>query len=207
MAEPQLDDSGTRARVIQAALDCILDRGFYRASSNEIARRAGVTWGVIQYHFGTRERLLVAALRDATGQLVAHLERADVSGATVEERVRKCLAVLAGWYGSPTYLAYLQIILNLSHDPATSADAAQALTESNDHAQQRITELLDRVVGRAGSNPELRAMLFHVGRGFALSNLITEAATPGREPVAVDAARVHERTELLILALAVLLER
>ena len=29
---------------------CILEEGFYRASSNKIARRAGVTWGVIQYH-------------------------------------------------------------------------------------------------------------------------------------------------------------
>ena len=53
----------TRARVIQAAVDCILDEGFYRASSNRIAERAGVTWGVIQHHFGTREALLIEVFK------------------------------------------------------------------------------------------------------------------------------------------------
>ena len=56
-------DLATRERVIAAAVDSILERGFYRASSNEIARRAGVTWGVIQHHFGTREALMLAVLR------------------------------------------------------------------------------------------------------------------------------------------------
>ena len=51
-------DSISRQRVIDAAIACILDQGFYRASSNAIAERAGVTWGVIQYHFGTREALM-----------------------------------------------------------------------------------------------------------------------------------------------------
>ncbi len=43
-------DSATRDRVIAAAITCILERGYYRASTNEIARTAGVTWGVIIDH-------------------------------------------------------------------------------------------------------------------------------------------------------------
>ena len=60
-------DSISRQRVIDAAIACILDQGFYRASSNAIAERAGVTWGVIQYHFGTREALMLAVLERARG--------------------------------------------------------------------------------------------------------------------------------------------
>src|SRR5207244_10664683 len=59
-APEAMSDESTRARVIDAAIACILDEGFYRASSNKIAKRAGVTWGVIQYHFGTREALMLA---------------------------------------------------------------------------------------------------------------------------------------------------
>ena len=55
-----MNDESTRGRVVDAAIECILDEGFYRASSNKIAKRAGVTWGVIQYHFGTREALMLA---------------------------------------------------------------------------------------------------------------------------------------------------
>jgi len=38
-----MSDESTRARVVDAAIACILDEGFYRASSNRIAKRAGVT--------------------------------------------------------------------------------------------------------------------------------------------------------------------
>ncbi|MEY2458244.1 MAG: hypothetical protein QOG30_74, partial [Acidimicrobiaceae bacterium] len=48
------NEQATRRAVIDAAVASILERGFYRASSNEITRRAGVTWGVIQHYFGTR---------------------------------------------------------------------------------------------------------------------------------------------------------
>ena len=64
----------TRARVIEAARGCISELGYHGASSNEIARRAGITWGVIQYHFGTRESVLLAvvdhAIEEAFGQQV-----------------------------------------------------------------------------------------------------------------------------------------
>jgi DNA-binding NarL/FixJ family response regulator len=52
-------DLAARERVIDATVSCILELGFYRASTNEIARRAGVTWGVIQHYFGTREALML----------------------------------------------------------------------------------------------------------------------------------------------------
>ena len=59
---PKPERDSPHQRILEAALDCILERGFYRASSNEIARRSGMTWGAIQYYFGTRERLMLAAL-------------------------------------------------------------------------------------------------------------------------------------------------
>src|SRR4051794_12885262 len=99
MAEPSgTEESSTRERVIDAAVSSILELGFYRASSNEIARRAGVTWGVIQYHFGTREKLLVACLRAGTARLESLLTEADVVGATFEERLGRYFALLRKWY-------------------------------------------------------------------------------------------------------------
>ena len=55
-------DEQIRHALLNAAIASILERGYYRASSNEIARRADVTWGAIQYHFGTRVELLLAVL-------------------------------------------------------------------------------------------------------------------------------------------------
>ena len=65
------DGEQTWRRVLDAAEECILELGYYQASSNEIARRAGVTWGVIQHQFGTREGLLLAVLNDRWASMQA----------------------------------------------------------------------------------------------------------------------------------------
>lgn len=51
----QRDD--TRARIVEAALECFSERGFHGASTREIARRAGANQGLITYHFRSKEEL------------------------------------------------------------------------------------------------------------------------------------------------------
>jgi len=89
-----MSDDSTRARVIDAAIACILDEGFYRASSNKIAKRAGVTWGVIQYHFGTREALMLAVHERGVAELDRCLVEAEIGGETLEPRMDSCVAAL-----------------------------------------------------------------------------------------------------------------
>src|ERR1700691_1246633 len=75
-------DMATRDRGIEAAVTCILENGFYRASTNEIARTAGVTWGVIQHYFGTREALMLAVLQEGAGEFFASVENRHIEGET-----------------------------------------------------------------------------------------------------------------------------
>ena len=89
-------DSATRDRVIEATVACILERGYYRASTNEIARTAGVTWGVIQHYFGTREGLMLAVLQDGASQFVAIVEDVEIDGETVTERMNQLLDIFFG---------------------------------------------------------------------------------------------------------------
>ena len=64
----------TRAKVIQAAIDCIYAEGFYAAHTNRIAEQAGVSWGVLQYHFGDKDGLLQAVLDTIFANLSIDLE-------------------------------------------------------------------------------------------------------------------------------------
>src|ERR1700691_5470478 len=88
-----------RERVIKATVDCIIDLGFYRGSStNEIARRAGVTWGVIQHYFGNREGLMLAVLQDGARHMVETVVEARIDGDTVEERMAQRIDVFSAHY-------------------------------------------------------------------------------------------------------------
>src|SRR6476619_1854498 len=128
-----MSDEPTQERVVDAAIACILDEGFYRASSNKIAKRAGVTWGVIQYHFGTREALLVAVHERGLEELDRCLTDAVIVGGTVEARLASFVDALWSYYRRPEFLAYMQVVLNLSHDPTTAEPTRLALKSS--HAQ------------------------------------------------------------------------
>jgi AcrR family transcriptional regulator len=165
------------ARILTAALDCILDCGFYRASSNEIARRAGMTWGAIQYHFGTREKLMLAALEVFDSEFEARLRDADVSTGTTAERLEQLAALLSRQYARPQYLAALQIILNLSHNPQTSAETAAALTHFDNRLSQRLRDLINTAIGPRADAATL-SLVFHAFRGLAVSHLINAETSP-----------------------------
>ena len=69
-------DRGDRTRdlLINETVRCIREEGFSAASARHIIERAGVSWGVIQHHFGDRDGLLTAVIEDAVERLCSSLE-------------------------------------------------------------------------------------------------------------------------------------
>jgi AcrR family transcriptional regulator len=173
--------SGAPARgvVVEAAIQCILERGIYRASSNAIAERAGVTWGAIQHHFGTREALMLAVLEEGNDRLRRLLSTAEIDGGSVEERVQEYLAVLDRYYGSQEYLAFMQVLLTLAHDPRTSEQTLatmQRITHSVDADLHRLAR--EVLAGTGVEESQLGPLLFHALRGMAMSHLMLSANPP-----------------------------
>jgi AcrR family transcriptional regulator len=173
-----MTDDSTRARVVDAAIACILDEGFYRASSNKIAGRAGVTWGVIQYHFGTREALMVAVHERGVGELDRCLADAVITGDTLEQRVGSFVDALWAYYRRPEFLAYMQVILNLSHDPTTAESTQAALKSVSARVNERVPALARAVVGSDVSDVEVERIgrfFYNLVRGLALDQELLEA--------------------------------
>jgi len=190
---PSTDNGAARQRMIVAAVDCILEKGYYRASSNEIARRAGVTWGVIQYHFGTRERLMLAVFEDAGQKLIDHSRNAKIIGSTTHEQLLSYFDYLMGFYGRPEYLAYVEISLNLARDPGTSAETMNGFRRIRD-------EFAEHQVVAPAVHPRFHVLVFETLRGLILSHLLRfdRSLTVQVD----DRAAFDERARLLIEGLA-----
>ena len=173
-----MTDESTRARVVDAAIGCILDEGFYRASSNKIAKRAGVTWGVIQYHFGTREALLLAVHERGLDELDRCLTEAVIVGDTLDARLESFVDALWSYYRRPEFLAYMQVMLNLSHDPTTASSTQAALKPVGARVNERVPELTREIVGTDMSDAEIQRIgrfIYNVVRGLALDQELVEA--------------------------------
>src|SRR3954453_19116461 len=101
----------TRALVIDETVRCILEEGFGAASAKHITERAGVTWGVVQYHFGDRDGLLMAVVDKGFAELSEALSELPIAAETVRDRTE--LIVNAAWeaFSSPTSMAALEILI------------------------------------------------------------------------------------------------
>ena len=164
------DPEATRRKVVDAAVESILDVGYYESSSNEIARRAGVTWGVIQHQFGTREALLLEVLDDMWGRLQASIHNADVGTGTLEERLGALLEVLALHYGNREHLVAIQIGLDLAHNPNTSAETRRAVIRHADRLARAWQPLSVDTLGPLAADAELVSYTFATLRGYLIGN-------------------------------------
>jgi len=188
--------------MLAAAVETILEEGYYRASSNRIAQRAGVTWGVIQYHFGTRELLLLAVAHNGAEDLLTRLRTAEIHGDTIEARLESLADVIWAHYRRPQFLAYVQVLLNLSKDPRTSADTVESLAESERVVGGLWQDLIDQVIPAEQQRPRLGSVIFELIRGLAIGQSLMEALPHGTPRRADDEAR-----HALVQALAAYLNR
>jgi len=166
------DGEVTRARVLTAAVESILAKGYYQTSSNEIARRAGVTWGTLQHQFGTREALLLELLNERWGWLQERVATAQIEGTTLEERLRSVLEVFASYYAHPDHLAHLQILLDLSRAPDASEATRQAIAVHGAELSRAWRPLFVQVLGDAAGDDELVRYVFLALRGYLSGTLI-----------------------------------
>jgi TetR/AcrR family transcriptional regulator, regulator of cefoperazone and chloramphenicol sensitivity len=107
---PRKRGDDTRAKIIDETVRCIVEEGFSAATAKHVAERAGVTWGVIQYHFGDRNGLLMAVVDDGVAKLVESLSSAEVSDLPLEQRLETVVDIAWNCYSSPTSLAAFEIL-------------------------------------------------------------------------------------------------
>jgi AcrR family transcriptional regulator len=104
----------TRARILDAVLESIAEGGFQRTTAAEITRRAGVTWGAVQHHFGDKDGALIAVVEASFEAFAASLREIPVDGVGLAKRAS--LFVDRAWlhFSSSLYRSTFEILLNFS---------------------------------------------------------------------------------------------
>lgn len=74
MARPKNTDE-RRAQIVQGLLTVMAKEGYARASVVAIARAAGLSPGLVHYHFGSKQEVLVGLVDELTGRFSRRLER------------------------------------------------------------------------------------------------------------------------------------
>jgi len=104
----------TRARIIELTVSSVLADGLDGVNVRSIAQDAGVTWGVVQYHFGDREGLLAAVVTQGFDELTEALRPLGDVAATGDVRARVKTVVATAWpaMSSPTSRAAIEVLVS-----------------------------------------------------------------------------------------------
>jgi AcrR family transcriptional regulator len=78
-------------------IDAIAELGFPRASVAEVARRAGVSKGVVTYHFAAKDDLIQAVIADVLAAMAGHMEARLVAAEPLRFPEKFLAAYLAAW--------------------------------------------------------------------------------------------------------------
>jgi AcrR family transcriptional regulator len=196
----------SRERMIAATIDCILEVGFYRATSNEIARRAGFTWGVIQRQFGSREALMLAVYEEEWQHLVTTLRHAEIVGESVSERIASLFAILWDYYSRPEFFAVLQITMNLRKDPKTSGAAREIVHRSSLEAEDIGPAIVRQVFPDRTVDAALMTYVYYSIRDFCIGVHI-ESATALEETLQRRLRHLDREKDLLLGGLTAMVKR
>jgi AcrR family transcriptional regulator len=84
----------TRHQILEAAMQCFAKQGYDKTSTEAIAKAAGVSQGIIFHHFGTKEGLFSAIVRQGIEALEGCAERAEQSGLPPPEKIHLLLRLM-----------------------------------------------------------------------------------------------------------------
>lgn len=162
-----------RARLLEATVDCLVERGFSGTSTTLVSERAGVSRGAQLHHFPTKNDLVVAAVQHLTLVRGAELATAAERLPTGPGRTRAVLQMLADHFTSPVFAAALELWVAARTDPTLLAEVAPLEQRVGREAHRLTVEALGADEARPGTRELVQATLDLV-RGLGLANTITD---------------------------------
>lgn len=140
--------SSGRDRILAAAEELFAERGYARTSTARLATAAGVPQGLIFYHFGTKEGLLLALIRERSTRTLADLVPGSVP-ADPHAAVVELWSRLSRHLGKQTPMHRI-VFRESEHHPEVQARAR----EIHDSITASVSGYLARVTG--DRKPEAR---------------------------------------------------
>lgn len=186
---PQADRTrAMRLRLLEATVECLVERGYSGTSTTLVSERAGVSRGAQLHHFPTKNDLVVAAVEHVTQLRGAELSAAFAGLAPVEPRgeaaastghritrLREVMRLLGDHFSSPVFTAALELWV-----AARTDETLLAVVAPFEQRVGRVThQLTAEALGVDESQPGVREIVqatLDLVRGLGLANTVSDDA-------------------------------
>jgi AcrR family transcriptional regulator len=173
----------TRRRVLDAAVGCLVERGYAKTTVEEVARRAGVSLGAERHHFPSKIDLLTHAVRHLFQGLGEDTKQAFM--ALPQGAGRPGMAVELWWqsFQDPRSYAAFEVYFASRTDPALR----EAFTPvARGHGNNLDAGLALMFPAAAASNPRFAliwGVIVDVLQGMAIGRVLFGEGAAPREQI------------------------
>ncbi|MGC5050391.1 TetR/AcrR family transcriptional regulator [Micromonospora sp. DT48] len=171
---PQQERSrATRARLLEATVDCLVEHGWSGTATTVVAARAGVSRGAQLHHYPTRTALVTAAVGYLAERRAVELRAEADALPTGADRLDRVVDLLAAAFTGPLFVAALELWVAARTDAELRA-ALLPLEARIGREMHRLTvELLGVDERRPGVREAVQATL-DLLRGLGVANLLSD---------------------------------
>jgi AcrR family transcriptional regulator len=160
----------TRRRLLGAARQVFLEKGFHGASLEAVAHEAGLTKGAVYSRFESKADLFLAVATDVNQDRVQAIREVTADAHTLDELVERVKSFWRGRVFEPAFnLAVMEFWLWAARDPETRARASA----EHERLLAEVAGTVDAVATREGidlsfESLDLVRLASGLGRGLTL---------------------------------------
>jgi AcrR family transcriptional regulator len=192
----------TRARLLDATIDCLVRYGYNGTTTPRVAQMAGVTRGAQVHHFGSKNDLVIAALQHLAARRAAAVVANVGDLAATEDPVGRLLDLLWDLHEGPLFIATVELWVAGRTDPVLGREVAKFESIVTNNLMAALAEFVPDVIQK----PMLDFLYIAMDalRGILIASFVD--ADPSRARRRWDRASTNLRTlaEPLVEQLAAL---
>ena len=167
--------AATRGALLGATVDSLVEVGYRRTTTTEVARRAGVSHGALLHHFPAKADLLCAAVGHLFDQRLTDFRKAMADVPESADRSDAAIDVLWAMFSGPTFTAWLELWVAARTDPDLTDAVARVDRDFISASEDAFREVFAE---ESAANPDLPR--FAVSTVFTyLTGTATARLVPG----------------------------
>jgi AcrR family transcriptional regulator len=164
----------TQQRLLDATVECLVERGWSGATTTVIAERAGVSRGAQLHHYPTRAALVMAAVEHLAERRAAELRvEAATLGGGPDRRVDRVVDLLAAAFTGPLFVAALELWVAARTDPELRGALVPLEARVGREMHRLAVDLLGVDESKPGVREAVQATL-DLLRGLGVANLLSD---------------------------------
>jgi AcrR family transcriptional regulator len=166
--------AATRAALLSAAMDCLVEEGYANLTTRKVAERAGVSQGTQMHYFPTRVEFVAEAIRHVAGELIREVhDQISAAQSGSRQRVEAVLDQLWGVHTGPVFQATMELWVAARTDPELRESMEELTREVNRMILRSTDELFPEFLGRRRAREVLDLTLATM-RGLAMLRSFAE---------------------------------